>query len=265
MARDCAVVIAATSEGEARALAGLAIGEVQRIDGKFSRQQPGSVVARINAAAGGAPVACDHETQALLDQVDALHRASGGLFDITSGAPRPPSGWQRVERDARSVRLPLAGMALDFGALCPAYAADCAGDLLTRQGAQHGYVSLGDHTLVIGPQPDDTPWLFDIPDRQQQGELVATLPVLQGGLATRDEPARRAPPKARHLLPARAGRAARWRSISVVAPVAMAAGNCSTIAMLKQEAGLAFLRASRMNYLAVDRDGGIYTNTLVEA
>ncbi|MBI3367397.1 MAG: FAD:protein FMN transferase, partial [Burkholderiales bacterium] len=196
---------------------------------------------------------------------DALHRASGGLFDITSGVPRPPSGWQQVQRDGRSVRLPVVGMAIDFGAFGPAYAADCAGALLTRQGARHGYVSLGEHTLVIGPQPDDTPWLFDIPDPRQQGERVATLPVLQGGLATSGEHAPRAAPKARHLLYPRGGRATRWRSISVVAPVAVAAGTCSTIAMLKQEAGLAFLRASRMNYLAVDGDGDIYTNTLVEA
>jgi thiamine biosynthesis lipoprotein len=46
-----------------------------------------------------------------------------------------------------------------------------------------------------------------------------------------------------------------WRSVSVLAPVAIAAGSCSTIAMLKQSDGLEFLNASDMGYLAVDDEG----------
>jgi thiamine biosynthesis lipoprotein len=46
--------------------------------------------------------------------------------------------------------------------------------------------------------------------------------------------------------------------VSIVAPVAVAAGSFSTIAMLKQEDGLAFLEASGMDYLAVDQQGKLY-------
>jgi hypothetical protein len=38
------------------------------------------------------------------------------------------------------------------------------------------------------------------------------------------------------------------------------AGNCTTIAMLKQSEGLAFLKSSGMDYLAMDQQGTIHVN-----
>ena len=49
-----------------------------------------------------------------------------------------------------------------------------------------------------------------------------------------------------------------WRSVSVLAPLAVLAGNCSTIAMLKQADGLAFLDAAGVDYLAIDQQGVIH-------
>jgi thiamine biosynthesis lipoprotein len=46
-----------------------------------------------------------------------------------------------------------------------------------------------------------------------------------------------------------------WRSVSVLGPLAVAAGSCCTIAMLLQQDGLAFLEQSGMSYLAIDRHG----------
>jgi thiamine biosynthesis lipoprotein len=46
-----------------------------------------------------------------------------------------------------------------------------------------------------------------------------------------------------------------WRSVSVLGLLAVAAGSCSTIAMLLQQDGLAFLEQSGMSYLAIDRHG----------
>src|SRR5437868_7515936 len=97
--------------------AALAIAEVQRVEAKYSRYRADSVVSRINAAAGGEPVAIDAETRALLGYADALWRQSEGAFDATSGVlrrawdfavARMPSdaqlsaltacvGWERVE------------------------------------------------------------------------------------------------------------------------------------------------------------------------
>ena len=71
MASGCEVVLGCDDEGEALTLAESAINEVQRIETKFSRYRPDSIIARINAAAGGAPVECDAETLSLLEFADS--------------------------------------------------------------------------------------------------------------------------------------------------------------------------------------------------
>ena len=64
-------------ERRARTLAETAIADVRRIEAKYSRYRCDSVTARINSAAGGAVVAIDAETYALLGYADrtAFHRA----------------------------------------------------------------------------------------------------------------------------------------------------------------------------------------------
>jgi thiamine biosynthesis lipoprotein len=282
MASDCEVVLGADDAGQARSLAQAAIDEVHRVETKFSRYRPDSIVSRINAAAGRDPVDCDDETWALLDYADALYRTSGGLFDITSGVlrrvwnfrePRVPSegelagvrrliGWQRVERDNRCVRLADAGMEIDFGGFGKEYAADRAGAILAAQGVCHGYVNLAGDMRVIGPKPEGQPWMIGIQDPRRRDRVMATIPVAQGGLATSGDYERFFELDGQrhcHVLDPRSGWPVTfWRSVSVVAPLAVVAGNCTTIAMLKQSEGAAFLEASGMNYLAMDQDGVIH-------
>jgi thiamine biosynthesis lipoprotein len=75
------------AEAAARA-ARAVIAEVERIEAKYSRYRPDSVVSRINAAAGKDPVAIDEETARLLDFADVCWKQSDGAFDPTSGVLR---------------------------------------------------------------------------------------------------------------------------------------------------------------------------------
>jgi thiamine biosynthesis lipoprotein len=285
MACACEIVISAdpalSPQATAEAVAA-AIAEVHRIEAKFSRYRADSVLSRINAAAGGEAVECDAETISLLDYADTLFNASDGLFDITAGVLRqawdfkraqlPSSaelarvcaliGWERVQRGAGRVRLPQAGMELDFGGFGKEYAADRAGAMLAAAGLRHGYVSLGGDLRVIGPKPDGTPWMIGIQDPRRPGAIIASIPVTQGGLATSGDYERFFELDGRrycHLLNPRSGQpVSHWRTISVVAPLAVMAGNCSTIAMLKEEMALDFLEATGVSYLAMDRHGAIH-------
>jgi thiamine biosynthesis lipoprotein len=289
MASGCEVVLGADDAEQARVLAQPAIDEVHRVETKFSRYRPDSILSRINAAAGQDPVDCDDETWALLQYADALYRSSGELFDITSGVlrrvwnfrvPRVPSdeelvevrrliGWPRVELDKRRVRLPEIGMEIDFGGFGKEYAADRAGAILAARGVRHGYVNLAGDMRVLGPKPDGRPWMIGIRDPRRNDRVMATIPVAQGGLATSGDYERFFELDGRrycHVLDPRTGRPVTyWRSVSVVAPLAVVAGNCTTIAMLKQSGGLAFLDASGMNYLAMDQHGDIHRKGAPEA
>ena len=289
MASACELVLAVDDEPEAQAMAGAAIAEVQRIEAKYSRYQPDSIVSRINAAAGGQAVACDEETWSLLNYADSLYQSSGALFDITSGvlrrawnfydhrlpaaadleALRQLIGWRRVEREAQAVRLPEAGMELDFGGFGKEYAADRAGAVLAAKGLRHGYVNLAGDMRMLGPKPDGSPWMIGIQDPRDKTAILATIPVDRGGLATSGDYERFFELDGKrycHILDPRSGQpVTHWRTVSVVAPLAVVAGNCATIAMLKQADGLAFLEACGMNYLAVDQSGTVHVKRAAQA
>ena len=280
MACDCEVRIAGMSRRKAEEPARLAIDEVRRIESKFSRYRPQSIVSRINAAAGsGRAVELDTETSNLLDFAARLHEQSGGLFDATSGTLRqawdfkarrlpepgqlesllPLVGWQQVRRKRRHVELPRAGMELDFGGFGKEYAADRAATLLQEQGVRHGMVNLGGDIRVIGPRADGSPWSVGIQHPREERRLLATLELGDGALATSGDYERYFEHEGQrycHVLDPRTGWPVQaWRSISVLAPACLAAGALTTIAMLKGETALAFLDRQGVSYLAMDAEG----------
>jgi thiamine biosynthesis lipoprotein len=287
MGGRCEVRLFASDGVRAQQLVQFAVNEMRRIERKYSRYQTDSIVSRINAAAGRKAVTCDRETSDLLAYADVLFGASGGLFDITSGVlrwawdfrqPRVPSaaelepllelvGWHCVERSTDGVYLRQAGMEIDFGGFGKEYAADRAAALLADAGVRHGYVNLGGDMRFIGPRVDGQPWSIGIQHPREADGVLATIPVSEGALATSGDYERFFELDGQrycHILDPRDGMPVRyWRSVSVLAPVASAAGSCSTIAMLKQQDGLDFLDASGMAYLAVDDEGKMLYRDLI--
>jgi thiamine biosynthesis lipoprotein len=281
MASRCEIRLAAPDDSYARLWAQCAIDEVRRIEAKYSRYRDDSVVAAINRGAGAAPVPIDAETQALLGYADALWRDSGGRFDATSGvlrrawdfrrgivpddaaldALRPLIGWQDVVRDGTTVRLPRPGMELDFGGFGKEYAADRAAEALRAAGGRHGFVDLGGDIRAIGPQPDGAPWSIAIQDPRDPGGTVATFSLADGAVCTSGDYERffeRDGVRHCHLLDPRTGRSVRhWRSVTVVAPVAVAAGGYTTIAMLLEADAPAHLERTGLPWLAVGPDGAL--------
>lgn len=279
MGSRCELRLSAPTAAAAADLAARAIAEVRRIEYKYSRYRADSIVSRINAAAGQAPVACDNETMALIDYAAALFAASGGLFDITSGVlrrawdfskPRVPDadtlqpllalvGWRHVQCERQQVQLLHAGMEIDFGGFGKEYAADRAAAVLIDAGVRHGYVNLGGDMRFIGPRLDGRPWSIGIQDPRDPTATVASIPISCGALTTSGDYERFFEldgVRYCHILDPRTGMPVRyWRSVSVMAPMAVAAGSCSTIAMLKQHDGHTFLKTSDMGYLAIDEHG----------
>ena len=277
MACGCEIVLATDSEQQAMQVAKAAVEEVFRIQKKFSRYTEDSIVSRINAAASQAPITCDDETWSLLEFADNLYRNSDQLFDITAGVlrkiwnfqePHIPDeyqlaeackliDWSVVERADHQIRLPLPGMEIDFGGFGKEYAADRAADVVSAHGIQHGYVNLGGDIRVLGPKPDNSPWMIGIQNPRQKDQLIASIPLTQGALATSGDYERFFELDGRrycHILNPFTGRPVhQWRTVSVIAPLATLAGSCTTIAMLKQQDALRYLDDTGLNYLAMDQ------------
>lgn len=285
MASRCEVRLQASDATTASAWADAAIAEVRRIEAKYSRYRDDSVTTRINRSAGADAVPVDAETAGLIDFGAALHAQSGGCFDLTSGVLRrawdfktqrlpsqqqidavlPLIGWSTVEWRDGLVRLPRAGMEIDFGGIGKEYAADRAGALLLEQGAAHGLVNLGGDIRVLGSAPDGTPWRIAVQDpRGRPGATLARLDVSSGAMATSGDYERYIVVDGRrycHVMDPRTGWPVdHWQSVSVVAPLAVAAGACATIAMLHPvDEALAFLQAQEVRYLAIDARGQRYS------
>ena len=123
-------------------------------------------------------------------------------------------------------------------------------------------MNLGGDLRLIGPRPDGQPWQIGVQDPRQADSLAAGIPVSCGALATSGDYERYIDVDGRrycHVLDPHTGMpVSHWRSVSVLAPVAIAAGSCATIAMLMQADGLAFLEQSGMAFLAIDQQGEVF-------
>lgn len=285
----------APDETTAQQWANAAIQEVRRIEAKYSRYRDDSVVSTINRAAGKEAVAVDEETAALLDFAAQLHADSDGLFDLTSGVLRrawnfqaqrvpaqseidallPLVGWSQLEWHHSTLRLPRAGMEIDLGGIGKEYAADRAAAVLLAQGARYGFVNLGGDVRGLGVAPGDAAWSIGIARPRAHAHahahahgndaqsMLGTLELRDGAVATSGDYERFFEAEGRrycHILNPHTGwPTVHWQSVSVAAPLCVAAGACATLAMLMpQEQALQFLAQQNLHALLVDANGKVW-------
>ena len=270
MASPCEVRLDTDDETIAEAAARAAEAEVRRIEQKYSRYRPDSVLGRINAS-HGAEIEVDAETVQLLDFAANCFKASGGRFDITSGvlrrvwrfdgSDRIPSdadvhavrrliGWKKASWRSPRLRLP-AGMEIDFGGFGKEYAADRALEAAVRRTTDPVLVNLGGDLRVSGPRRDGSRWRVAIESVDQDGVAAGILEIADGALATSGDARRfllRDGVRYSHILDPRTGRpvADPPRSVTVAAPTCIEAGMISTLAMLQGLRAEAFLKAEKV-------------------
>ena len=278
--------VAGTDRDTADRAARAAIADVKRIEAKYSRYRDDSVTTAINRAAGARAVAIDAETASLLHYADRCHALADGRFDITSGVlrrawdfkrrpPRLPSageiaaardliGWPRVDWSDERVFLPHAGMELDFGGIGKEYAADRAAAIVRDAGIAHALVNLGGDVRAIGPRADGSPWRVGIRDPGNPEASIASVALIDAAVATSGDYERGFEVDGRrygHVLDPRTGMpVSQWRSVSVVAPLAIIAGSYATIAMLLESEAESLLATHDVRYLMVAADGRVVTD-----
>ncbi|CUS40023.1 Thiamin biosynthesis lipoprotein ApbE [hydrothermal vent metagenome] len=250
--------------------------EVRRIETKYSRFRPDSILSKINSS-DGQKTTIDAETHYLLNYSSVAFELSDGLFDITAGVlsklwdfrngiiPSPETirtnlayvGFQHIRFNSNSIILP-AGMSLDFGGIGKEYAVDCAAAICKSAGITHGIVDLGGDLHVIGPQPDNRAWKVGVRNPRAPENAIAELAIMQGGLSTSGDYERYFEHSGKrycHLLLPKTGMpVSYWASVSVVAPSCLLAGTLSTIAMLKQSDARIWLDEQEIQYLGIHPD-----------
>ena len=257
----------------------LAEQEVKRIEQKYSRYDPDSLLTLINNNAGIKPITIDPETSGLLNYVQQCFEQSDGLFDITSGILRqawdfksgllpsqkkietllPLINWAKVAWSADSVFLPAKGMELDFGGFGKEYAADKAAEVFQHHGIQHGLVDLGGDIRIIGDKIDKSGWAIGIRDPQQPDQAIKTLLLHQGAMTTSGNYERYMDINGRrycHILNPKTGWPInQWASVSIMASQCLVAGSIATMAMLLEQNSTSWLQEMQVPHLAIDING----------
>jgi thiamine biosynthesis lipoprotein len=266
MASPCDVRVDSDDADLVVRLGQIAEAEALRIEHKYSRYRPDSVLSQINQS-HGADLVVDHETAELLDYAASCYALSRGRFDITSGVLRklwtfdgsdgvptqaavaallPQVGWSKISWRRPELKLPQ-GMELDLGGLGKEYAVDAS--LLKVRAASNAptLVNFGGDLRVTGPRADGRRWTVAIESVDAPSAAEAYLEIDAGALTTSGDARRfllKNGVRYSHILDPRTG----WpvkdppRSVTVAAATCLEAGILSTLAMLHGRGAERFLK-----------------------
>jgi len=286
MGSPCEFMLYAPEAMQANILGSQLRAELERLEQRYSRYRPDSSLSVLNAvAAAGGETDVDEEMAALLHYADTCFKESGGLFDVTSGVLRsiwklregvvpsreaieallPRIGWQRVRWRRPHIGFE-PGMELDFGGIVKEYAADRLATLCEEGGCRHGLINLGGDIRVVGPHPDGKPWSIGIKHpRASQGPGAAgdasagALRLTHGAVTTSGDYERCLVVDGRrygHVFNPRTGwPVSHLASVTVIADLCVVAGSASTIAMLMEKKGPAWLARQGVRHLWIDTEG----------
>lgn len=281
MGSPCEIQLFADSHANnAQRAADAVIVDVHRLEARYSRYRRDSFLSEINrVAAVGGSITVDDETAGLLNYAATCYEQSDGLFDITSGILRQvwrfdlgklpdqaqiqqlldKVGWHRLRWTPPVLEFSTPGMEIDFGGVVKEYAADRAAALCWQADIRHGVVNLGGDIKVIGPRVDGSPWRVGIRDPRDKEAVMQSIFLQEGALASSGDYERCIivdGVRYGHILNPLTGWPVRHlAAVSVVADFCVVAGSASTIAMLKEDSGPAWLESLGLPYLWVDVQG----------
>jgi len=282
MGSPCEVQGFVASHPEGEAIVQQIEADVVRLEQRYSRYRPDSLLSQINfVATSGGEIAVDEETAGLFNYAATCYQQSDGLFDITSGVlrkawrfdhgelPDPELicrlletvGWNKLDWKPPIIRFPLPGMEIDLGGVVKEYAADRAASLCEASGMRSGLINLGGDIRVVGERPDGSPWIIGIQHPRKQGQLLQNMEVYQGGVATSGDYERCiiiGEERYSHILNPRTGWPVKHLStVCVVGDFCLIAGSSSTIGMLKEEDGPEWLKNLGLPHIWMDANGQV--------
>jgi FAD:protein FMN transferase len=265
MATQCEVQYAAPGgDAQASVFAAAAESWVHAFEAKYSRFQPGSIVSRINDAAGREWVAVDAETEGLLAMCDTLHFMTRGILDpsalplirIWNWKAVPPAiptaaaiaealrlvGWSKVKRAPGKVFLPEKGMALDFGGFGKEYAVDIVSLMAKDHGIANALVDFGHDIRASGAPPGRPAWHIGLEDPKKPGTTWSSIGLTGKSIASSGDYIRSFTVDGRrfgHIIDPRTG----WPVANGCTQATVIAGTCLQAGMLSTSAFIAGVEA----------------------
>ncbi len=266
--------------------------EFDRVNRIMSSWLPDSDVAKINRAAGKAPVVVDAEVLQLILRAQKAAKHSEGAFDISVGAFRglwkfdedidgsipsdsdvssrtPLVGFKRIKinKKRHSVKLLKKGMRISLGGIAKGYAVDRSVAILHKLGFVDFIVQAGGDLYASG-RKGDRPWRVGIRDpRGNRDASFALTEVSNRTFSTSGDYERfvlKDGVRYHHILDPKTGRPAkRSRSVTVMAPDALTADIWSTaLFVLGHQKGMKIVEKNTdLEAVFVDSDNALHISS----
>ena len=248
-----------------------ALAEIKRVEALMTTWRE-SEITRINASAGGPPVAVSQETFDLVKESVHASELSAGAFDITFESlhglwkfdedldPHPPTDAQikaklplldyrhiKLDPAAKSVGLAKAGVKIGLGGIAKGYAVDQAVKVFEKAGITSFFVQAGGDLFARGKKPDGSEWSAGIRDPRGKASF-ALLPLTDHAFSTAGDYERAYVVNGRryhHIIDPRTGYPAKaCRSVTIWAPTALVADEIDdAVFILGPEKGLALVES----------------------
>jgi thiamine biosynthesis lipoprotein len=267
------IAFAAPSVAVAENFQRAAIDWIARFEARYSRFLAESIVGQINARSGGDWLQLDEDADRLLSLCAEMHCLTRGVFDAAAlpllriwdwkaDPPRIPaesairaareiSGWEKVQRRPRGIRLPIAGMGIDLGGIGKEFAVDQLVSMARQFGISDVMIDIGQDIRVAGHAPGKDAWYIGLEEPDRPGECWTAVRLTDQAVATSGDYFRSFTLDGRrygHILDPRTGLPVRnsCQAVSVIAPNCVMAGILSTAGfILGTEEGLELIREQR--------------------
>jgi thiamine biosynthesis lipoprotein len=194
----------AVSEHDVRAAVAA---ELAAVSARASTWDPGSELSRFNAHASSDPFPVAPELAALVEQALDVAYETGGAFDPTvlplvrrlgfagDGTPasldpaelsaaREHVGFAKLRVEGASLVKLDPALEVDLSGIAPGDAVDRLGAVLERQGATYSLVDIGGEVRAFGRLPHKVQFVIGIESPSGSGELLGTLGLARGAVAT---------------------------------------------------------------------------------
>jgi thiamine biosynthesis lipoprotein len=273
MSTPANIAFVASSAAVAQEFQREAIEWIARFEARYSRFLPESIVGQINACSSGDWLELDEDADRLLSICAEMNCLTHGVFDPAAlpllriwdwkaDPPRIPSesairaardisGWDKVQRRPRGIRLPISGMGIDLGGIGKEFAVDQLVSMAREYAISDVMIDIGHDIRVTGHPPGKDAWYIGLEEPDRPGECWTAVRLNDQAVATSGDYFRSFTLNARrygHILDPRTGLPVSnsCQAVSVIAPNCVIAGILSTAGfILGPEEGLELIREQR--------------------
>ena len=183
--------------------------KVKELESTLSINENGTLVDKINEAAGVNPVKVDEDTYTVIKKGIEYSKLSNGLFDISVGPlvklwniglegakvptqeeineKLPLIGYNDIELNEtdKTVYLKRKGMMIDLGGIAKGYTADVISEMLTEEGVNSAIIDLGGNVFTHGKKTNGDDWTVGIQNPYaDRGGLIGTLTTSNKSIVT---------------------------------------------------------------------------------